>query len=306
MARDPWIPMKIGLVVNMLGFLLVLALPETLKPKWSHDGSNLDAVHDDNYPGISRSTSDPSDFHSGPAQDYKQWDQIKALVSNFLRDSRFLIQDWRIILILSTVAASTFSEASGILYLPYVSKRYSLPLSQAAYLTSFRAGISIITLLATLPTISSWLRRRKAYTAFDTNVLLARASFVLATIGLLLIGFASSIGPYLFGVFIATLSTGLDPLLQSLLASLVPPTAIARLFTVTSIVQTVGILTAAPVLTGLYRWGLQRAGQGWIGLPFICCGVLCGGATAMSWLLRIKKRINLPDATSSLTMDIGA
>lgn len=307
MAHDPWIPLKIGLIVNVLGFLIVLALPETLKGRKPNDSSLLDALlHHVNFAEMSLTGFDPSTSYSSSIQRPNKWSRAGAFLATFLRDSRFLVQDWRILLILSTVAASTFSEVSGMLHLPYVSKRYTWPLSQAAYLTSFRAGISIIALLIALPAASSWLRRRKAYTAFGTNLLLARASFALATAGLLLMGFAPSIGPFLAGLFIFTLSAGLDALLQSMLSSLVPPTTIARLFTATSIVQTVAMLAAAPLLTGLYRWGLQKAGNAWIGSPFVCCGVISGGAMAMIWLLQIEKRNMLPDAAAAITINVGA
>ncbi len=183
-----------------------------------------------------------------------------------------------------------FADASSTLHLPYVSKRYAWPISQAAYLTSFRAGISAITLLIALPAASAWLRQRNGYTAFGTDVFLARGSFTLATAGLLLMGLARSTTPFLIGCFIATLSAGVDALLQSLLSSLVPCTAIARLFTVTSIVQTISVLAAAPMLAGLYRWGLQQAGEeeeAWMGVPFMFCGLIYGAATAAMWILKI-------------------
>lgn len=290
MAHDPWIPLKIGLIVNVVGFLFVLALPETLKGRKPYDSSLLDDLHHGDLAEMPLAGFDPSTPYSSSTQHPNKWRRARAFLATFLRDSRFLVQDWRIFLILSTVAASTFADVSGILHLPYVSKRYTWPLSQAAYLTSFRAGISIIALLIALPAASRWLRRRKAYTVFGTNLLLARASLTLATAGLLLMGFAPSIGPFFVGLFLITLSAGQDALLQSMLSSLVPPTGIARLFTVTGIVQTVAMLAAAPLLTGLYRWGLQQAGNVWIGSPFVCCGVISGGALAMIWLLQIERR----------------
>lgn len=306
MSRNPWIPLKIGLIVNILGFFVALALPETLKGRNPDERNVLDALRRTNLTELSRTSFDSSNPYSNSTSRLNGWNRAKAFFATFLRDSRFLIQDRRILLILFTVAASTFSDVSSMLHLPYVSKRYAWPLSRAAYLTSFQAGVSIIALLAALPTASSWLRSRKAYTAFHTDALLARLSFALVTAGLFLMGLAPSIGPFLTGLFIITLGAGLDALLQSLLASLVPATVIARLFTVTSIVQTLAMLAAAPVLAGLYRWGLQRAGDVWIGSPFICCGIITGGATAMILHLRIEKRIMLPEAAAApLTMDVG-
>lgn len=307
MARSPWNPLKIGLVVNMLGFLVTLALPETFIGRKPDERGRPDALRHPNFTETLRTSFDSSNSYSSPASHLNGWNRCTAFLTIFFRDSRFLIQDWRILLILSAVAASIFTEVSGMFHLPYVSKRYVWPLSRAAYLTSFQAGVSIIALLAALPTASSWLRRRKAYTAFRTDLLLARVSFTFVTAGLFLLGLAPSISLFLTGLFILTLGAGLDALLQSLLASLVPPTAIARLFTVTSIVQTVAMLTAAPFLAGLYRWGLQQVGNAWIGSPFICCGIISGGATTMIWLLRIEKRIKLPDDTiAPVTIDIGA
>ena len=306
MARSPWIPLRIGLVVNMLGFLVILALPETFKGRMSDERSPRNSFLHMSFAETLRTSFDSSDPYSSSTS-HNGWNRFKVFLATFFRDSRFLIQDWRILLILSAVAASIFTEVSGMFHLPYVSKRYVWPLSRAAYLTSFQAGVSIIALLVALPTASSWLRGKKAYTAFRADLLLARVSFTFVTAGLFLLGFAPSISLFLTGLFIFTLGAGLDALLQSLLASLVRPTAIARLFTVTSIVQTVTMLAAAPFLAGLYRWGLQQAGNAWIGSPFICCGIISGGATAMIWLLRIEKRITLSDATvAHAPMDIGA
>ena len=307
MARSPWKPLKIGLVVNLLGFLVTLALPETFNGRKPDEISRPHALRHRNFAETLRASFDSSDPYSSTASHLNGWNRCTAFVATFFRNSRFLIQDWQILLILSAVATSTFTEVSGMFHLPYVSKRYVWPLSRAAYLTSFQAGVSIIALLAALPTASSWLRCRKAYTAFGTDLLLARVSFTFVTAGLFLLGLAPSISIFLTGLFIFTLGAGLDALLQSLLASLVPPTAIARLFTVTSIVQTVAMLIAAPILAGLYRWGLQQAANAWIGSPFICCGIISGAATTMIWLLQIEKRIMLPDATiAPVSMDIGA
>lgn len=307
MARSPWIPLKIGLVVNMLGFLVTLALPETLNGRKSDGRGRPNALHHRDFAETLQPSLDSSNPHYSSALYINGWNRSKAFLATFFRDSRFLIQDWRILLILSAVAASIFTEVSGMFHLPYVSKRYVWPLSRAAYLTSFQAGVSIIALLAALPTASSWLRCRKAYTAFRTDLLLARVSFTFVTAGLFLLGLAPSISLFLTGLFIFTLGAGLDALLQSLLASLVPTTAIARLFTITCIVQTVAMLAAAPFLAGLYRWGLQQAGNAWIGSPFICCGIISGVATVMMWLLRIEKRIMLPDASvAPVPMDVGA
>ncbi len=291
MAHDPWIPMQLGLVATTLGFLVVLALPETLNRKKPDGGSPPEALDGADFAEMSQSRFVQPKPYLGPSGCVSLWNRATTFLSTFIHESHFLIEDWRILLVMSAVAASLFADASSSFHLPYVSKRYAWPISQAAYLTSFRAGISAITLLTALPAASAWLQRRHGYTAFGADIFLARGSFTLATTGLLLMGLARSTTPFLIGCFIATLSAGVDALLQSLLSSLVPPTAIARLFTVTSIVQTISTLAAAPILAGLYRWGLQQAGEeeeaAWMGAPFIFCGLIYSAATAAMWLLEI-------------------
>lgn len=295
MDRSPWIPLNIGICLWILSVAVVLALPETLQAtESSPDTPNFCRTADTADPH-----SKPSTFKTfGKSKKPSPLNRITALLISILEDSRFLLKDWRILFLLSTTVANNLATLDGPL-LQYVSKRYSWPLSKTAYLTSFRGAVSVITLLVFLPGLSACLLKLLRVAAFEKDIILSRISFTLITAGVLIVALAPSISIFIVGFFMATLGSGAQAMIRSLLAGLVKPTEVARLFSAISIISTITALVSQPLKASLYSWGMSKGGA-WIGMPFLVCGIIMGLSTISFWLIRLEGRVQFSEEESLL------
>lgn len=310
MDRNPWLPMNISLGVSALSVFIVLALPETMRVSKSGQPASED--------GIDLPSNSEIPFADSPSSEYSPRLQIPtfrnpktqnsstdfssrlsgtrttlisrttSLLSSILAASHFLFQDWRVPFLIIAAGVHTITETSAGILLQYVPKRYGWTISQTNYLFSVRAAVSIIALLVLLPNASKWLMKRKKRTSFSKDVLLCRVSFALVTAGVLIDGLAPVMSILMLGLFVHTLGSGTAALVRSLMAGLVKPTEVARLFTVMSLLQTISILVASPLVATLYQAGLKMGGN-WVGLPFLVGGTLFAVATAAIWVLRLDR-----------------
>lgn len=302
--------MNIGLGVTALSCLIVLAFPETMRvlkssQNPSEDGVDLTNRTETAYADSPLSESPPLprmptfrkhktphafiDFSSRLSHTTTTLvSRTTSLLSCILGASRFLFQDWRVPFLIVTASVHTITETSAGILLQYVPKRFAWTISQTNYLSSLRAAVSIIALLVLLPKVSKWLMKQKKHTSFSRDVLLCRVSFVLVTAGVLIDGLAPVIPLLMLGLLVHTLGSGTAALVRSLLAGLVKPTEVARLFTVMSVLQTVSVLVASPLVASLYTTGLKMGGA-WVGLPFLVGGTLFAVATAAIWALRLDR-----------------
>jgi hypothetical protein len=92
----------------------------------------------------------------------------------------------------------------------------------------------------------------------------------------------------ILGLIITTLGTGYTLLTRSLLTSLVEKHHIATLYNTMAVLETIGTVVAGPIMAGTFRWGLEMGG-GWIGMPFLCAGVMFGTAAVVVWIVRLGK-----------------
>lgn len=302
--------MNISLGVTALSVLIVLALPETMRVSKSGQPASEDGIDLSSNSEIPYADSPSSDFsappqiprfckHKAPISSTGFSSRLSgtttvlisrttSLLSRILAASHFLYQDWRVPFLIIAAGVHTITETSAGILLQYVPKRYGWTISQTNYLFSVRAAVSIIALLVLLPKASKWLMKRKNHTPFSKDVLLCRISFALVTAGVLIDGLAPVISILMLGFFVHTLGSGTAALVRSLMAGLVKPTEVARLFTVMSMLQTVSILLASPLVATLYQAGLKMGGN-WVGLPFLVGGTLFAVATAAIWVLRLDR-----------------
>lgn len=257
MDRNPWLPMNIGLAVNALSVPIVLALPETVRVSKSSGNTSEDGVdlaHNSETPYADSPLSEPlpqpilPTFRKHRTPDARVdfsarlsltmatlMSRTTTLLAGLLATSHFLVQDWRVSFLIVAASAHTIAETSAGILLQYVPKRYAWTISQTNYLYSLRAAISIVVLLVLLPEASKWLMKDKKRTSFSKDVLLCRVSFALVTTGVLIDGLAPVISVLMLGLFVHTLGSGTAALVRSLMAGLVKPTEVARLFTVMSL-----------------------------------------------------------------------
>lgn len=164
----------------------------------------------------------------------------------------------------------------------YISKRFSWTIAQTGPLISLRALINLILFLAILPLVSHILtsptKNRYVPQALRFNLstqakdlLLARLSIILQIVGVSFVGLSAFRSPAgsddgetafpillaIMGLIVFTFGTGFSALCRSLITALVDEQHVARLYSIIAVVETIGSLIMAPMLAGLYAWGLR-------------------------------------------------
>ena len=246
MDRNPWIPLILGLAVELIALGLVTFIPETL-----------------NYSGSLSPTPTPSS--PGSATSVKPVRTCRRQL-HLARDSiSFLISDVRVVLILSAFAVHMLLLNRDIL-LQYISTRYHTTLALATVIISLRSGLILLLCLVVLPATTLFFRRR--FGPKRSDLLLSRASAYLIALGFLMIGLAPNRPLLFFALVINSMGWGLFTFLRSLLTSLVEAHHVARLNTFIGVFDTIGYMIGSPLLALFFRTGLELRGV-WSGLPFL-------------------------------------
>lgn len=256
MKRNPWIPMLLGLGLQSLVILMVLALPET---KDYHTPS----------PQPEPAGDSPEPLSPTPSTTSTKSTHLQRMVRAGKDSITFLASDKRILLIIPGFCLHLLLSNRDIL-LQYISARYAKTLSYATYLISIRSVFMLVFLLLLFPTISNLLRTTYAFHPQRSDLLLSRISSIVMALGFFFIALAPSI-PLLIGAMVVnTLGGGTHLFLRSLATSLVEPHHVARLNTFVSWFDLVGIMLGSPIMAWLFEVGVDK-GAAWIGLPFLFC-----------------------------------
>ncbi|KAI5855417.1 major facilitator superfamily domain-containing protein [Tricharina praecox] len=149
--------------------------------------------------------------------------------------------------------------------IPYTSKRFELPIANAGLLLSVVAFTNLAIFISVLPYITRRLRRTLSPSRIDT--LTASYSSLLLALGSLMIGFAGTFPLLVVSTITFSAGFGIRLGLLSLLTALVDPAKIGRAYTLVTVVESFGEMTSAPMLQGLWSWGLLQGGV-WRGTPW--------------------------------------
>ncbi|KAF8543043.1 major facilitator superfamily domain-containing protein [Trichophaea hybrida] len=168
--------------------------------------------------------------------------------------------------------------------IPYTSKRFSLPISTSGLMLSVVATVNLLIYLFVLTSLTRFLRRSLPSSHVDT--LTASYSSLLLAFGCFAIGLAATFPLLLVSTVVFAAGFGIRLGLLSLLTSLVDPAKIGRVYTLVTVVEGFGEMISAPVLQGLWAWGLEKGGI-WRGVPWIAGAV----AYAAGWWWIGKVRV---------------
>ena len=252
--------MLLGLFIQFISIPLAIFIPETLAP---------------NPTKIPSAKSAPAQDAANASLDASRskWHYVLLSIKSF---TDIVFRDWRIPPLILTY----FLPAGVGFTILYMSKRYQWSIADVTLLLSVRSGISILVFLLLLPTLSGVLMQRFAFAPLNKDLWLGRLSCLLIVLGYAVFGFAPNIALSIAGMILFTLGDGYPILIRSLLTGLVERNQVARLYTIMSIVSTVGSMLWAPLLAGLFQEGSQL-GDVWVGLPyflvsglFICASFL--------------------------------
>ncbi|KAK1996482.1 major facilitator superfamily transporter [Colletotrichum falcatum] len=210
-----------------------------------------------------------------------------------LRESLGLFKSPSLVLLLVATLGSYPVTVSTLLFMNiFVSKRYHVSLSQTGYLSSLYGVGVFIAIVAILPGISKLLASPKAPKPLqftDNNkrdLFLARASSVALLVGALGLAASPSIGAFVAGLAILALGTGWGSYVRSICAVYVDAAHRTRLYSIISLVETVGIVYTQPMLAELFALGMRLGGP-WIGLPYLGVAGFCLADLGLLLLVRL-------------------
>ena len=152
-----------------------------------------------------------------------------------------------------------------------------------------RNMIMFVLFLVIFPYISKLMMRRQlAISAQQKDLRLARASYIMWTVGWALMGAAPSIPVAAASLAIAALGQGTTLLTRSFLASIIQSQEIARAYSLISVVEIIGGMLGSPALAGIFTIGLSMGGQ-WIGLPFFVIGLVSAASTVIMFAVGLRR-----------------
>lgn len=224
MNYNPWIPVFLGIFLQILAFCLFIMVPETL-----------------NY---STSTSHPPtpspEPLEGPAIPQaplkSPWSTLSQHLTNARSALSFLTTDPRIpLLILPFFVHMLIADGVTSILLQYSSKRYHLTFSGATLLLTARSGALVLLFFLVLPYLSNLTMRRYNLSSQAKDLYLARFSAALMMVGWAGTGASSDVWAFAASMAVASFGTGAMFLIRSFMASLVPQGQVARLYTFVSL-----------------------------------------------------------------------
>ncbi|KZF26174.1 MFS general substrate transporter [Xylona heveae TC161] len=257
MSKSPWIPFLLSPVLFLVGMLLVLALPETLKVAVASTRAS--------------SMLSREEFERTREGEMLLKNRIVAVFRKFANSTQFMWQDINLLLLLFVFFVGNLGSQSMQILLQYASKKFGWSLARASMLISIRAGVSFALFVAVLPSLTKLMLHRFNYTPAAKDLRVIQGSLALLFISSLLLGMAPNPPALIFALVIFGLGTALTLAVRSLIASFVLPIHVATLFSAASVVQSAGFFVAGPLLANTFKWGLTlndrqhpRFGDPWV------------------------------------------
>lgn len=287
MAISPWIPSFLGLALYALATLALVLVPETLDFQLGVTVTASDAVFP--FPETQPPEHDQTQTSAlGTTSAVYGWStKLKSSLS-------FLTDDLRVLALIIPFTAHILLASVSKLLLQYCSTRYDLSFSKATLLVTVRNGVTVLLLFVALPYLTIAIMRTYRLSGQAKDLLLARISQTLLAFGWVFVAASPNIPTVAFSLAIASSGIGAVYMIRSLLTSLLPAQHIARVYTIISMVDTIGLMAGAPLLAGLFSRGLTL-GNGWIGLPFYFIGGLSALFAMLLFFIRLEEEKDMSE-----------
>ena len=277
---NPWIPNLIGTVIMISLVFCLPLIPETLK-------------RSDITPTPASRPPTPS-AESAPAP--PDLSQAKVPISadfagrwtGRIKDATsFITNDWRILVLVVPFFGHLLIAQSTQLLLQYTSKRYSISFADATFLLTVYNAVKVVLLFFILPYISTHIMHTLRLSGQVKDLYLARASQIFVMVGCVLIAVSPNVPTVAISMAITSLGAGAYLMIRSFMTSLVPAHHIARLYSIITLVDTLGAMFGGALLAGLFKRGLSLGG-GWIGLPFYFLAIVSAAFAALLFVVRLR------------------
>ncbi|KAL4971127.1 MFS transporter [Aspergillus stella-maris] len=278
MTFSPWVPYLASMIVEVIGCLAALVVPETL-PKTLHGEGDYSSSSDSLTDAEGLMEDNTETERASEAQTQKNSNSNSTLkkllhpaTTQLSRLKEFIWSDRNILSI--TIAFFTAYAAQQALpfMLQYVSKRFEWSMAKASILKSLKGSINLALLLI-LPTLSRLLSTKFSLPPLKRDLLITRLSALFLSLGFILMGLAPHIVPFIFGLSIMSLGWGYPSTLRSVSTALVHEHQVGLLNSTIALVQGVGGVLCMPMVAAVFRKGIMWGGA-WMGMLFLVAGGL--------------------------------
>ncbi|KAI1209185.1 MFS general substrate transporter [Annulohypoxylon truncatum] len=268
----PWPPIWSAIVVITVAAIAFLFVPETLKHQ-----------------------KDPEEDAQETETEVPGLKSRAAHVIAQFKESLSILKSTSLILLLLTCLGSAPVLYSTLGFMAqFVSKRYGIEMSLTGYIQSTYGIAQVIQALLFLPWITRYIMRDttpailRAPDEHCRDLFLARWSFGILTIGILILGLSPNLASFIIGLLLMALAASFNSLTRSLMTLYVDPEHRSRLFSLVGMVEVVSSVYAQPFLATLFALGM-RFGGGWIGLPYCGVSVLVAITGSLLYFVRVPK-----------------
>lgn len=165
--------------------------------------------------------------------------------------------------------------------------------SQASLLISVKAAIGLGLFLAILPAANQLLLNAASLPAIVKDLWLSRGSILCLVAGSFGLGLAPTPTIMILALVVYSLGSGYGATIRSLLTATVSPSHVGMLYSLMSLLESIGALVAGPLLAVTFRIGLDW-GDIWVGLPFTSAGVLFSFALVVVFSIQPRHLTMVP------------
>ena len=288
MQKDPWLAFTLGLILQAIAIPISIAMPETLGAKRPGEGPKVDEK-----PMTPATNLFEKDFRSHGSR-----------VIRFIKENAgFIAKDWRVLFFAGTYPIRMCMNSLDGQVLQYIPTRFHWTIANTTNLQALQSGVAMAVLLLILPTVSSYLLKKRGYSTNQKDILLTRFGFFCYGAGLITIGFAPTIFFFIIGMITVTMAAGSGAAVRALLTSWVQQNEVARLYTALGIVETLGSICGGPLISNLYNAGVNAhatgAGDLVLGIPWIVAGTVMTGLAILTLLLRFGDKTDAQKAAGN-------
>lgn len=219
----PWPCIWVGNSLLILAAVLFLFLPETLHHKQDQEAVEVE--------------TEPLDIKA----------RIRHSFARFKESLSLLHSVPLLLLMLATLVAMPIPYATLYFMVQYLSKRYGIKLSQTGYVQSVYGALQLIHAFVILPWVSKVLlnsalpgkaspapgneSHREHHLEHRRDLTLLRSSGVFLVVGFLILGLASTLPGFVFGLVLLALGSAYNSITRSIMSLYVDPEHTSRLFT---------------------------------------------------------------------------
>lgn len=284
--KDPWLATMAALGVTTVGFLVCFLFPETLEIQRLHDRQNAATIHP--HSAANGNSTISSAEPQQPQQPFRLSNLWTTARHELLEVWNFILKNRRIAFLMLSLVFVVLGRYVQEYLLQYATKRYGWTWDRAAVLLTIRSGSTLLLLAVILPAISWMCVNTFHMPAVTKDLLLARVSGVVQTLGATSVAFSVTGQMLCFSLVVLAAGGGMPALIRSLANALVEEHHIGIMNSFVGFMEMVGVIIGGPLLAWTLKIGFARDGW-WVGLPFMCAAVLSGVCTLIVFAFRIPK-----------------